>query len=146
MDNKTLFYIAAALGTGYAACYVLKAAPAVKAFEITAKAFEAYIKEYPDTRHVFDGQTQKGTGGGMGVSDHVSAHDGARALGAWRAMSANQNLRKPTYKLYKKYGVEIHGNSSDGYSLTPADRAYALAYAGGRGVKIGANTSLNLAD
>lgn len=83
--------------------------------------------------------------GSMGVSNRVSAHDGARLLGAWRAMAENQHLRQPTIALYKKYGVRIDGSPEDGgYSLEPGDRAYALAAAGGRGVKIGAVT--NLAD
>lgn len=86
----------------------------------------------------------KPEGAAMGLSNNLSAHDGARALGAYRAMVAHQNLKKPTYALYKKYGVQIEGNAEDGYALSPASRAERLLYGGGAGVKIGVAT--NLAD
>lgn len=142
METKSLVYLALAAGAGYAACYVMKAAPAMKAVEIAVETFNAYAKEYPDTRHVFDKTSQKGT---MGLSDIVSPHDGQRVLGAYRAMTAYQNLRKPTYALYKKYGVQIHGDANQGYSLSPARRADALLYAGGYSVKKG-DVPVNIAD
>ena len=141
MDKKNLLYLGLAAGAGYAACYYFKAAPAVTAAHALAKTLTAYIAEYPDTRKVFVPDTQKG----MGVSNRVSAHQGAQLLGAWRAMSYGQELKPSTYGLYKKFGVTLEQDpDTRQYTIDPYKRGLALADAGGRGVKAGQPT--NLAD
>jgi hypothetical protein len=141
MDKKNLLYLGLAAGAGYAACYYFKAAPAIGAATVLAKTLTAYIAEYPDTRKVFVSDTQKG----MGVSNRVSAHQGARLLGAWRAMSYGQELKPETYALYNKFGVSVEQDpDTRRYTIDPYERGLALADAGGRGVKVGRPT--NLAD
>lgn len=85
-----------------------------------------------------------GTQSGMGARDQISAHDSARVLGALRAISASQNLRPNTFKLFKSYGVKLTGNGRQGYSYDNEKRWDALSFAGGGGTKTG--LAYNLAD
>jgi len=141
MDKKNLLYLGLAAGAGYAACYYFKAAPAISAATVLAKTLTGYMAEYPDTRKVFVPGTQQG----MGVSNRVSAHQGARLLGAWRAMTHGQELKPETYALYNKFGVSLEQDPVTRlYTIDPYERGLALADAGGRGVR--AHKPTNLAD
>lgn len=139
MDKKNLLYLGLAAGAGYAACYYFKAVPLANAGGALIKSYAEYIKTHPDPAAP-NPSTQKGMAG-----QRVSAKQGARLLGAWRAMTYGQELKPTTYDLYNKFGVTLEQDpDTHQYTIDPYARGLALANAGGRGVKVGQFT--NLAD
>lgn len=145
MDKKNLLYLGLAAGAGYAACYYFKAVPLANAGGALIKSFAEYIKTHPDPAAPNPANLAPGTQRGMGVSNRVSAHQGAQLLGAWRAMSYGQELKPSTYGLYKKFGVTLEQDpDTRQYTIDPYARGLALADAGGRGVR--AHQPTNLAD
>ena len=145
MDKKNLLYLGLAAGAGYAACYYFKAVPLANAGGALIKSYAEYIKTHPNScQPAPDTQPAPGTQQGM-AGQRVSAHQGARLLGAWRAMTHGQELKPETYALYNKFGVTLEQDPDTRlYTIDPYERGLALADAGGRGVKVGRPT--NLAD
>jgi hypothetical protein len=144
MDKKNLLYLGLAAGAGYAACYYFKAVPLANAGGALIKSYAEYIRTHPDPLAPNPANLAPGTQNGM-AGQRVSAHQGARLLGAWRAMSYGQELKPSTYALYNKFGVSLEQDpDTRQYTIDPYERGLALADAGGRGVR--AHKPTNLAD